>query len=179
MRRLVLILVAVAFALDARATPNFPSALRIAESLASDPPCGLCHRGTPGVGTVTTPFGISMRQRGLVMYDEATLRAALAAMRAEGVDSDGDGTPDLDELAVGTDPNVAAPTSSSEGGGAPTNKWIGEPVYGCSAGAKSAGLDVWTALAVLGVLLPRKRRGRSALPPAYFPSDDITGRKNS
>ncbi|HZA14137.1 MAG TPA: hypothetical protein VE618_06560, partial [Myxococcaceae bacterium] len=104
MSRTLFVLASVVFALDASATPNFPPAIRVAESLPSDPPCGLCHRGVEMAGTVTTPFGVSMRQRGLVMYDVVSLRNALEAMRAAGVDSDGDGTPDLEELRAGGDP---------------------------------------------------------------------------
>ena len=178
MRPLLFALVFATFALDAWATPNFPAALRAAESLPSMPDCTLCHRGAPQAGTVTTPFGISMRQRGLVMYDEESLRAALAAMRADAVDSDGDGTPDLDELAAGTDPNVAPRATSPDAGTLPAQTTFPEPIYGCSAGAGSTGAAPWMALAALGAWAVRRSRGRSVPPSAYVPSNVNSGRKN-
>ncbi len=41
-------------------------------------------------------------------YDEAALRLALDALTAERKDSDDDGTPDIDELRAGDDPNSGA-----------------------------------------------------------------------
>lgn len=102
-------------------TPTFPAVLQSHLSLAEAPAqsCGLCHlNGVPGVGTVTTPFGIALRERGLVASSDASLRAALDAV-GDGTDSDGDGTSDLAELRAGTDPNG---TKSADG-----------PRYGCGA----------------------------------------------
>ncbi len=69
---------------------------------------------------VDTPFGKSMVERGLLGQAattgaagsvdagtiDPTMLAALAAMRRDDVDSDGDGAQDLDELSWGADPNV-------------------------------------------------------------------------
>lgn len=144
-----------ALAAPARATPNFPPAIQQHLGLSAPPPCAICHQdGKTGTGTVTTPFGVSMRSHGLVPNDTSTLTKALDALEAEKVDSDGDGTPDIEELQAGSDPNTA--------GGGSIN---GPPVaYGCGASARIAPegpLDAvaafGSALAVLGLVLARRR----------------------
>lgn len=101
-------------------TPNFPAAL---SQLSAGPvvDCTMCHQGQPMVGTVTTPFGAAMRQRGLRPGDEGSLKTAFMAM--SGVDSDGDGALDVDELKTGDNPNVAAGKGEV----------IPVPAYGCSS----------------------------------------------
>jgi hypothetical protein len=137
----------------AQATSNFPDAVQRDLGLAQTPDCSLCHAGgITGLGTVTTPFGTSMRARGLVASDENSLKTALDLMAKSNVDSDGDGIPDIVELRDGTDPN------------APGNV---EPVsYGCSIQNDSesrAGSGPLAAGLVLGVLtllrrLPRRTK---------------------
>jgi uncharacterized protein (TIGR03382 family) len=164
-RALLLMLCLLAPA-SSRATPNFPGAIQRELQLARAPDCSLCHVGPQQVGTVNTPFGRSMRSRGLVFYDEASLRRALSALRAERIDSDGDGTPDIDELVAGGDPNAP---SGGGGGGEPGDGGTGgggggggqepvppAPTYGCGA-AGSAGTFLLLAL-LLPVLLRRRRR---------------------
>lgn len=106
----------------AEATPNFPAALQKAASLAAPPDCALCHAGNPGKGTAQTPFVRSMVRRGLVPFDEASLATAVAALKAEGIDSDGDGVADIGELEAGQDPNLGV-------GAEPPLV----PAYGCGA----------------------------------------------
>ncbi len=120
------------------ATPNFPVAL---SQLSSGPVvgCTMCHQGQPMVGTVTTPFGAAMLERGLRPGDEDSLKTAFMAM--SGVDSDGDGALDVDELKTGDNPNVAAGTGEV----------VPVPTYGCS----SASL-----VSVLGLCLVWLRRRR-------------------
>lgn len=89
----------------ANATPGFPDVIAEHLQLASAPSCALCHAGTQARGTVTTPFGVTIRSRGAQAYDDDSLRTALDALAAEGKDSDADGTPDIEELKAGTDPN--------------------------------------------------------------------------
>src|SRR4051794_36315652 len=50
-----------------RASSTYPAEIRAHLGLNYTPDCTLCH-STPsgGFGTVTTPFGVSMRSRGLV-----------------------------------------------------------------------------------------------------------------
>ena len=119
--RVILLTVSFLFlAGGARATPNFPAALSQDLELPSAPDCSLCHtdgdRG--GTGTVNTPFGKSMRARGLVAYDTGSLSAALALMKSENVDSAGGCLPDVAELAAGRDPNAPADLADCDGGGA-------------------------------------------------------------
>lgn len=175
-RHALVLFTALLAASAARATPNFPPFIRASESLASEPQCTLCHLGTPGVGTVTTPFGRAMRDRGLVPYDTSSLSAALSAMRADAVDSDRDGTTDLDELAAGTDPNVSefAPPGSGGGGDA---LQLGEPAYGCTAAGSGPAGATFVALATLAIRAARRRRGRSAAPSADLPSHPTSHRE--
>jgi hypothetical protein len=71
-------------------------------------------------------------------------------MRAAGVDSDGDGAEDLDELSWGGDPNHA---DLPEGGNS-------EPVtYGCSAGRVPVdGAAAGGLFGVIALLAARRRR---------------------
>ncbi len=104
----------------AHASSTFPEEIRAHLALSYTPDCSLCHaNGQTGFGTVTTPFGTSMRSRGLVAQNLASLDTALDALAAENKDSDGDGVGDTDELKAGSDPNVA-------GGGS-----FPPPTYGC------------------------------------------------
>ncbi len=131
------------------ATPTFPSVLQQASAAPSTPACAVCHRGASMRGTVTTPLGAALLQRGLAAYDEASLRSAVSMLGS--TDSDGDGQGDVAELAAGKDPNtsdaVAAPKPSLE------------PQYGCSATSSTSGL----ALALL-VCVRSGRRRRGARP---------------
>ncbi|WP_095975895.1 hypothetical protein [Melittangium boletus] len=137
-------------ATSAWATGTFPNVVRSELALSSFPSCTLCHQGNPAVGTVVTPFGTSMRAKGLIFYDEASLKKALATLDAEKVDSDADGVPDIEELKTGRDPNRAEATS---GDGTPIiDDVLPEPTYGC--GAAPGGLSMGLA----GLLLLLKRR---------------------
>jgi MYXO-CTERM domain-containing protein len=144
----------ISFAERAAATPNFPGA--IASKLAGETPdCSICHvcRRTMR-GTVNTPWGAAMRERGLQAYDESSLMAALERMRADGIDSDGDGTLDVDAVKMGKDPNP--PTCDEE-----ADETI--PKYGCvgsvsASGEPANGGVVLLALALLGVAATVRRR---------------------
>jgi hypothetical protein len=143
-------------AAPAGATPNFPSAIASHLGLATSPDCTLCHVGPTQIGTVVTPFGTSMRARGLVMYDEKSLTTALDALAAEKKDSDGDGTPDIDELRAGTDPNTAGDGTGGTGTPAPD-----EPRYGCGAhvapSTRGPGAVASLAFAAVFTALARRR----------------------
>ena len=150
---------AVFFALllanPASATPNFPGAIQADLGLSAPPPCADCHTtgDVGGLGTVNTPFGTTMRSRGLVAYDEASLKNALLALQAEGKDSDGDGVPDITELQAGTDPNNAPGTESSV------------PAYGCGAQVSPGRAlpDASVLLLAAGVIIWLRRRARSTM----------------
>ena len=94
-----------------------------------EPPCSLCHlRGSTGAGTADTPFALSMKARGLSASDNTSVATALDAMLRDNVDSDGDGTPDIQEIENDTDPNTPANVSLSGDVG---------PNAGCGGGQKS------------------------------------------
>jgi hypothetical protein len=133
----------------AGATGNFPGAIQRDLSLSYSPECSLCHSGgVTSSGTVGTPFGKSMKARGLVPSDEGSLQAALDRMTQEKVDSDHDGVSDIDELKAGTDPNVPG---AGQGG----------PTYGCSSAPRGA-VSPLAWLAALAFVLCRRRCQKGA-----------------
>jgi len=139
----------LAWTLPAQATDNFPPLIASELGLEAAPDCSLCHQGAEMKGTVVTPFGTKMRSRGLMSYDEGSLKTALRALEGERADSDEDGSSDLDELRAGDDPNLA-----------PGEKPI-EPEYGChvsSPGQPGPGL-LGLAFTTL-FLIALGRRGR-------------------
>ena len=133
----------------ARAVPEFPPSIRSDLSLSYDPPCRLCHiQGTTGAGTVATPFGLSMLAHGLT-EERSTLSPALMALRADNIDSDGDGVPDITELVENTDPNTPVDVALSSDG----------PTFGCSASGIDGGrLAVSLALLIAIAGATRRRR---------------------
>ncbi|MFO0762502.1 MAG: MYXO-CTERM sorting domain-containing protein [Byssovorax sp.] len=148
------LLVTVAFASPARASEPFPAAMRDDLGLMAAPGCDLCHEAAKDpVGAADKPFSVSAEKRGLVAGDVESLQAALDQMRADGVDSDGDGAQDLDELSWGGDPNHA---DLLEGG------TQAPPSYGCAV--SPAGEDEPAAIAALlaSALLASRRRERRA-----------------
>lgn len=147
----------------AQATPNFPGAL--STHLASPrPECAICHNGgVTGRGTVTTPFGMSMRAAGLVAFDEGSLKTALDELAARNTDSLGDGTGDIDDLKAGRDPNVPDGPGAKNVSRDPPEV----PGYGCGArvapgvGILDPGASAALALVGMALLLLRSRRPRT------------------
>ncbi len=151
--RAAVVLVALA-AVAAGATPTYPFAIATDLGLKQPPPqqCALCHKNNKqDASTVVTPFALSMKARGLVSYNEASLQTALTKLEADAVDSDGDGITDIAELRNGTDPNVVGDTK----GGLPP------PRYGCGAEAVPGSMAVLALLA-----LSRRVRGSAGAPRA-------------
>lgn len=170
--RLPLFLLVVAAA-PAWATATFPTAIKTKLGLAAEPPqsCGVCHRNNQlGSGTVTTPFGASMRAAGLLPNNETSLNSALDTLETNMTDSDMDGVPDVTELRNVTDPNRAdAVTDGGLGGGAGggsgggagggtgggTVEELPPPRYGCGANAAPGLVGL---LGLLSGLTLRRRR---------------------
>lgn len=139
----------------AHASDTFPAFIADELQALREPSCSVCHSGgTTGRGTVGTPFGKAMRERGLTARNQESLRVALEAIEAAQLDSDADEISDVDELIEGTDPNLRA-------GQAPPT-----PIrYGCVqsvAGYKGSTLrGVWPLLlAFLALRASRRMRAK-------------------
>ncbi|MBX3128315.1 MAG: hypothetical protein KF718_16445 [Polyangiaceae bacterium] len=137
--------------LPALASPSYPGVVESELETACPPPCAVCHQDqNGGKGTAIKPVAESMIDQGLEGDDEASLRAALAGLDRDAVDTDGDGISDIAELKAGTDPNTD--------GQAP----ICGPQYGCGARVcPSARFDfaAWfVATLALAVAMARRRR---------------------
>jgi MYXO-CTERM domain-containing protein len=151
-RPALLVAVLLAAPAAAGATEGFP---RVVESelgmTFGPPPCSVCHLADVlARDSVDTPFGQALRTRGLVPYDNQTLRRALDAMRSERVDSDGDGTSDTDELLDGTDPNLPEGLDP-----------MPNVSYGCAAAGGHAGPGDAATLAAFALVAAARRRRRS------------------
>lgn len=139
----VLPVVALAAAVPAHSSSDFPSAMKAHLSASASPACTVCHEtNAGGFGTIDKAFGQAMQDALLVAGDVDSLNTALDTLQTDGTDSDGDGTTDVDELTAGEDPNVAG----AAGGGGDALK------YGFGCGASGAPF-----LIVLLTLLRRRR----------------------
>lgn len=148
----LVLLLATLTASNANATDGFPGVVRRFVGASADPPCAICHAGgQTGRGTVTTPFGQALLARGVVAYDDASLERALTQLRADGVDSNENGVPDIEELRQGRDPSV--------GGSIPALQ------YGCAVDGDAANGDVALVVLLLGLVVAMRRRSRHAIPP--------------
>jgi hypothetical protein len=147
---------AIAWSAAAGATPDFPGLIQQVVGSAAPPPCTICHNNSNGgLGTVTTVFGMYMRSRGLIPYDENSLRNALAAATAEQHSSSDDGISDIRALREGLDPNASLGGSSSQAEPPPADYGCGAHVAPSSRGTSPAVLFL---AATAGVALARRRR---------------------
>jgi len=129
----------------ARASSTYPAEIQKKLSLSASPQCAICHaNGITGYGTVTTPFGTTMRSRGLVCCSLTSLDTALAAL-------EGENSPYITYLKQGLDPN-------NPGAGAVT-----PPSYGCfnvTGQGPSSGAGAAVALLLLGLAVLHRRAAR-------------------
>jgi hypothetical protein len=164
-----------AFACPAAATPTFPDAIRKDLSLSYDlgvTHCIICHQTNGGgIGTVVHPFGIAMKAAGLHDGDTMSLQNALNALEASKTDSDCDGTPDIEQLKMGRDPNPPGEYIDSSGRTAPPDPGcmsgggFAVPTFGCGAQLSRAPAAWPGAAAVAAVVgLSASLAGRRARP---------------
>lgn len=132
---------------SASASSVYPTTLAQLAGSTCEPTCTVCHETeSGGGGTVVQDFGVAMVARGLTGgADTEGLEAALTTLEDDAIDSDGDGTPDVDELAGGVDPNP--------GGEAYCD--VLTPTYGCLS---HTGGPPLAGLALLGLLALRRVR---------------------
>ncbi len=136
----------------AAAWDGTPKALAARVGAATAPGCDVCHRAEAApVGAADQPFAKALVARGLDADGAAPIDRAIAKMRADKVDSDGDGAQDLDEVAWGADPNRAdVPEAQGEA-----------PQYGCAARAPAEGAAGWAAIGlVVAAALAGRARAR-------------------
>jgi Bacterial TSP3 repeat len=145
----------------AAASPNYPDEIKKQWQIPGPAPdCLVCHQTeVGGNGTSTKPFSRSLQREGLVGMDLGSLDAALAALKAQNTDSDGDGISDIDELQMGSDPN--------DGPGV-----FGEfpvPQTGCAIGLASdktrGDTTTWLLSVVCAGFVARNRRRRGGSSP--------------
>jgi len=133
---------------SAFALPRFPGEVADLLGTGHVPGCKLCHLEAKTTGvTAVTPFVLSLEARGFDGQG-TTLAGALARSEADRVDTDGDGTLDVEELRAGTDPNSPFAGASS----------ADDPTYGCALAGAAGGLT--PALVTLGAILFLQRRRR-------------------
>lgn len=143
---------------SAQAAPEFPKYIKDHLALDYEPPCELCHlEGNAGIGTIRTPFGLSVRSYGPGPDGSQEILAAIDKLAADGIDSDGDGTGDVTELKSHRDPNVRAPGDTPY----PNPDIVNA---GCAVGGGDRARDArevgapLAGLAVAGVVLASARR---------------------
>jgi len=126
-----------------------------------EPPCSVCHlRGSTGSGTAETPFALSMKSRGMVAGDMNSLYQALDALDRDQIDSDADGTPDIQEIERDTDPNTPA-TVSLTGQPGPNAGCGGGQQQDFSGGRPASALGLLGSLALVWARRRRTRRRRA------------------
>jgi hypothetical protein len=139
---LVAALVVPCVAREARATPEYPIVLdaTFGTSCPQLSRCLICHTSAKGgQSTAVQPFAKTLRGYGLARgHDGAALQAALAALPAT-TDSDGDMTPDKDELMV-----CGNPSGDDLGDG---------PEYGCDGAHLVARLPDDAPFGIIGLLV--------------------------
>ena len=173
-------LAAALVALPAAASDTFPARIQQDLHLDKAPDCILCHETeSGGKNTVKQPFGLSMRQAGLVAGNLGSLDIALQTLEKKETDSDGDGVPDIDELRRGRNPNaqeqivVSDAGAGADGGRTITIVEVAPPPSkvplletGCEVtlGARRAGTSGRAVLVLAGALaiaVARARRNRA------------------
>jgi len=161
----------------AAANPLFPPTVQTDAPLSYTPPCTICHLTLAGgTGTAIKPFALAMRGAGLTDPLPGTVGPALTMVAAAmpPIDSDCDGTPDVQQLKDGRDPNFPGEYIDNSGKATPSEPGCGAdagtstpelPAFGCGAQLAPAPAQ-WSGAAVLvaalGAALARVRSAGSA-----------------
>jgi hypothetical protein len=155
-------------AVPAQAYYGLPEHLKNTYNLSCTPECTFCHKSNLGGkgnerdattpnGTAKTGFVATLRDIGrIVATNPSTWVPAFNLVESSRSDTDLDGTPDIEELKVGSDPMDASPAASICGGG-------GGPTYGCVRVARGTSVDGFALVAsgavlFAGIALTRRRR---------------------
>jgi len=108
------------------ASPSFPAVVAEELAMPCTPNCMLCHETVAGgTGTATQPFASTCMSAGMMIGDDASMAEALATIEADGTDTDGDGTPDIEALRAGRNPNPGGDDFCA----------TAQPQYGCFQGS--------------------------------------------
>jgi hypothetical protein len=154
---------------SARADQAAPAFVQERFGLSCTPECTLCHSTSPGnyrlIRTVNgKSFIDAIKRCGFDPIKPDTWPTSFQACETNPMfitDTDGDGTPDMQELWEGTDPSDPTPGAAICGGG---------PSYGCvrvARGTSVDGIALMTSSAVLlvGIALMRRRRSGAGSSP--------------
>ncbi|HHO53166.1 MAG TPA: hypothetical protein ENK18_20400 [Deltaproteobacteria bacterium] len=135
----------------AAASSVYPATVAELVGSTCEPTCTVCHEtAVGGGGTVVQDLGVALMARGLTGGgDTVALEAALTALEDDGVDSDGDGTLDVDELASGSDPNPGGEAYCE----------VLTPTYGCLSHTGRAPLLGLALFSLLALRRTRPHRG--------------------
>lgn len=151
------VLTAAFYAPAVRASETYPGVLQEQVPMPCVPKCTLCHTDDPGILlNFGAPFGQNLKESyGLILQNDDSLINAIEQARADGLDTDLDGKPDIEELQLGTDPNGSEEDICDV------------PRYGCGARIEPESpvdeVSAWFPIAVsvaLGGLLLRRARAR-------------------
>ncbi|MBM4390192.1 MAG: hypothetical protein FJ090_03645 [Deltaproteobacteria bacterium] len=108
------------------ASPSFPAVVAEELAMPCTPSCILCHEtAAGGTGTASQDFAGACMSAGMMVADDASMAESLATLEAEGTDTDGDGTPDIEELRGGQNPNPGGEDFCA----------VPQPQYGCFQGS--------------------------------------------
>lgn len=134
----------------AQASGNYPAEVATFTEAPCTPTCLLCHTtASGGGGTANQAFAVALTDRGLTGGgDVDALTTALSALEADAVDSDGEGTTDIEGLRAGLDPNDGSAFCGSDVAEAPT--------YGCFQHAR-AGSGLGLVVGALAAAWLRRR----------------------
>jgi hypothetical protein len=142
MASVLLALAAASVSRSALASRPFPGELHAAVPMPCEPTCDVCHLDSLGGPGKIAPGGFAdgLREYGLVREQPGTVAPAIEGARAAQMNTDDDEMPDVDELAIGRNPNSSDPKVYICDAG---------PEYGCGSGSRIAPGRAFDAVALL------------------------------